>query len=302
MADPALSMQVAAPLRLGLVGLGRMGRRHLKAVQGAAGFTLAALMDSCPVARDGMRSLGVPVVARIADLVGLVDVVIIASTSSAHHENALPLLAAGIHCLVEKPLAVSLDEIEAMQAMAARTGAVLAVGHSERFNPVVMQVQRYLAQSSACRVSARRWSQAAAASQLDLDVVQDLLVHDLDWLMSTLGHPPRLIRVSRCIVGDGQLTEVRCTMGFGEEIEVDLQVSRIAAGCERRIELHDAGHSRAFDLTLTFREGETDPLGHQLASFHDAIHGRQSRIARAEDAWVVMAAVEQVRAWCYQAA
>lgn len=290
------------PLRLGVVGLGRMGLRHLKTVQRSQEFTLACLMDRDAGVRSRVAGLGVPIVDDLASFIAAVDVAIIASSSSTHHAIAVPLLAAGIHCLVEKPLALSLADIEVMQAAAVGAGVVLAVGHSERFNPVIWQAQHCLLQAPVSRIATRRGGRESAAIQHDLDLVQDLLVHDLDWLMNALGQLPQSVRVQHCSAQAGQLNEVRCVLGFSGGKEADLQVSRIAEGCERRIELHAPDERQEFDLALTFREGEPDPLARQLSAFHDAIHGRQSRIARADDARQVMTVIEQVRAQCYQAA
>lgn len=175
------------PVRVGVIGAGRMGSNHLRIYAGLKGAELVGVVDAdaerarAAAARHGCRAF-----ASVQEMAGEIDAATIAVPSSLHGEVAGPLLEAGVHCLVEKPLATTEAECEALIHAADAAGAVLLVGHVERFNPVVRQLGEILGGSVVHAIDVRRMS-ALSARITDVDVVADLMIHDIDVVLSLLG-------------------------------------------------------------------------------------------------------------------
>jgi UDP-N-acetylglucosamine 3-dehydrogenase len=168
------------PLRAGLIGLGSMGRNHARVLNSLDGVELVGIADPGDVTAEGV---GAEVVSSVDDLITKgIDYAVVASPTSHHRELGLALAAAGIHTLIEKPLAPSVDE--AMQLTAAFEGAglVAAVGHIERYNPALRAARIRLANGDlgeVFQVTTRRQSPFPVRIA-DVGVVMDLATHDID--------------------------------------------------------------------------------------------------------------------------
>lgn len=177
-------------LRVGVVGAGRMGTNHLRIYSELKGVQLRGVLEpddaraEAAVARFDCRRF-----RTLEEMAEDVDAASVASPSSHHASDALQLLEAGVHCLVEKPLATTEADGLALIDAAARNGAVLLVGHVERFNPVVAQLTDMLAGRVVHAIDARRMS-AVSARITDVDVVSDLMVHDLDIVLRLTAADP----------------------------------------------------------------------------------------------------------------
>jgi predicted dehydrogenase len=170
-------------LRVAVIGVGHLGRHHARILAALDGVTLAAVVDTSEArAREIAEPLGAPAVTDVAAL-GDVDAVVVAVPTEAHAAVAIPFLRRGIAALVEKPLARSLAEADAIIAAAAEGGAVLAVGHTERFNPAVAAALLHITRPGFVEV--HRLGTFPERS-LDIDVVFDLMIHDLDVLLATV--------------------------------------------------------------------------------------------------------------------
>ena len=125
-------------LRVGVIGVGYLGRHHARILSQLDGVRLVGIADTNqPRAQEIAAGAGTAAVRDPSELLGAVDAVTIAVPTEAHHAVARPFLERGVSVLVEKPMARTLDEADDLIAAAASTGAVLAVGHTERFNPAV---------------------------------------------------------------------------------------------------------------------------------------------------------------------
>jgi predicted dehydrogenase len=170
-------------LRVAVIGVGHLGRHHARILAALDGVTLAAVVDTSEArAREIAEPLGAPALTDVAAL-GDVDAVVVAVPTEAHAAVAIPFLRRGVAALVEKPLARSLAEADAIIAAAAEGGAVLAVGHTERFNPAVAAALPHITRPGFVEV--HRLGTFPERS-LDIDVVFDLMIHDLDVLLATV--------------------------------------------------------------------------------------------------------------------
>ena len=174
-------------LRTAVIGVGHLGRQHARihydlATEGLTEFVSVCDLDE-KISREISLERKVEWTADWRTLVGRVDAVSLAVPTEAHCEIAVELLEAGIHVLVEKPIARTLEEADRMIAAAARSGALLQVGHLERFNPALVALRPHVRNPVYFEI--HRVGEFTARS-LDIDVVLDLMIHDLDivqWLV-----------------------------------------------------------------------------------------------------------------------
>lgn len=184
-----------APLRLGLVGLGSMGRNHLRVISNNPETTLAAIADTDPaaleaaVAQTGAQGFADPL-AMIAD--AELDGVVIAAPTTAHRALALAAIERGIGLLVEKPLAATVEDGLAIVAAARQRNVRVQVGHVERYNPAVLEMGRLLRSgwlSTIYAITSRRAGPFPARIR-DVGVTVDLGTHDVDMLSWIAGERP----------------------------------------------------------------------------------------------------------------
>ena len=174
-----------AELRVGVVGVGHLGQHHARLYKDLG--VLTAVADTRPERAAEIAALhGVPAVADWRELVGQVDAVSVAVPTVAHHEVASVFLKAGVPCLVEKPLAKSLAEGEELCRLAREKGVALAVGHVERFNPATAAILNVVKRPRFIEV--HRLSPFRFRSS-DIDVVMDLMIHDLDIVLHLAKSP-----------------------------------------------------------------------------------------------------------------
>jgi predicted dehydrogenase len=187
-------------------------------------------------AEEHAKKWGVPVAARLEDLPVAPEAVTIAVPTTAHASVAIPLLRRGVHCLVEKPIAPTTKDAERMVAAAAEGGAVLAVGHVERFNPVMSAVERLGATPVFLEV--HRLAPFSFRSA-DVGVVMDLMIHDLDIVLHLVGEEPSQVdAVGIPVIGsiDGgkeDIANVRLTFPSGAVANVT--ASRVSLQRMRKI-------------------------------------------------------------------
>lgn len=174
-------------LRTAVIGAGSLGRQHARIHSTLAAEDVSQFVVVCDLNEETARSVAAERqtdwTTDWRDLVGRVDAVSLAAPTEVHCEIACGLLEAGIHVLVEKPISRTLEEADRMIAAAAQSGAVLQVGHLERFNPAMVALRPHVRNPVYFEI--HRIGEFTARS-LDIDVVLDLMIHDLDivqWLV-----------------------------------------------------------------------------------------------------------------------
>lgn len=271
-----------------LLGHGHMGRIHAAKLQHhqeigtISGF---AVVD--------------PPRGRTPDLPAALDFAIVATPTTTHAALALPLLAAGVPCLIEKPLAATRAEAEQLAAYPH-----LAVGHIERFNP-------------ALPVGVRpRFFEAQRLSPFqprgtDVDVIADLMIHDIDLALSMLGGPVHDVRAIGVGVMTGTADIVNARLEIGEGV-ASLSASRVSAAPVRTLRLVEPGLYWSADLrarTLTrVRWGEgtltpepvdvssSDPIFSEQAAFFAAVRGEAPYVCSGAEALAALTLADRIRA------
>lgn len=176
---------MSAPFRVVVVGVGHLGQHHARLLAAMPDVQLVGVVDTKPGrAQEVGTKFGVPGFAQLADLPleGLTAATIAVPTMS-HLDVALPLIDRGVSVLVEKPLASSIVEADRLIEAAARRDVVLAAGHTERFNPAVVAALPLV--SNPRFIEIHRLGTFPERS-LDIDVVFDLMIHDLDLLLAAV--------------------------------------------------------------------------------------------------------------------
>ncbi len=176
---------MSAALRIAVVGVGHLGQHHARLLASKDGVQLVGLVDTKPGRAGEVASkLGVPSFTHLGELpLDGLDAVTIAVPTVSHLDVALPLIDAGVSVLVEKPLSSSLGDADKMIESAARRGVVLAAGHTERFNPAVVAALPLV--SNPRFIEVHRLGTFPERS-LDIDVIFDLMIHDLDLLLTSV--------------------------------------------------------------------------------------------------------------------
>lgn len=215
--------------------MGVFGRHHVRIVKQSPNAELVGLVDpDIQRAQAIAAEFGCAVVPSVDDLIGHVDAAIVAAPTSAHAEIGCKLLANGIDVLVEKPIAADLESAQRLVETAASHNRILQVGHLERFNPAVAALQK--AKTIPLFFEIHRLSLFSPRS-LDVDVVLDLMIHDLDIVLSMVDSEPAEIRAAGiCILSDKvDIANVR--LAFANGCVANLTASRVSTERVRKLRL-----------------------------------------------------------------
>ena len=220
-------------LRVGVVGAGHLGRHHVRILAALPGVALTGIADVNEArAREFAAAHGTTPVTDWRHLIGQVDAVTIATPTESHAEIAAAFIAAGVHVLVEKPLTRTVAEADALLAAAQARGVTLAVGHTERFNPAVQAVRPLLTRPRFIEV--HRLGTFPERS-LDIDVVFDLMIHDLDLVLSLVGSTVTSIDAVGVPVLTPRVDIANVRLHFENGCTVNLTASRISRDRVRKI-------------------------------------------------------------------
>ena len=221
--------------RVGVVGCGHLGKIHARLLAGRDDCTLVGVVDPISDVASAVAEIhNCESYSEPEDLVGRVDAAVVAAPTGLHAKVAIPLLEAGIDLLIEKPIAASVEDARAIVVTARRYGRVVAVGHVERFNP---------AWALACQqpgkplfIESARLAPFTYRS-LDVGVVFDLMIHDIDLVLSL--QPGRLenIESDGIVATGGHEDVVKARLTFGSGLVADLMASRINPVLSRQLSM-----------------------------------------------------------------
>lgn len=172
-------------VRVAVIGAGMMGKNHLKMYKTLSNVELVGVYDIFEeAAKTAAEMFGIKAFSSLEEVAQNVDAVSVVTTSVTHAEVGEFFLRQGIHCLMEKPLAATEAECKRLIDAAKKSGAVLLVGHIERFNPAVEQLSKILADTSKIRALTAQRMSAASGRITDVDVAMDLMIHDIEVIQS----------------------------------------------------------------------------------------------------------------------
>jgi predicted dehydrogenase len=241
-----------SPLKVAVVGVGHLGRHHARVLAELPGVTLVGVVDTdASRAAEIAQATRTSVVPDARDLIGRVDAVSVAVPTEAHAAVAIPLLDAGIHVLVEKPMSRSLAEADAVLEAAARTGAVLAVGHIEHFNPAVQAARPHIQDPRFIEV--HRLGTFPERS-LDIDVVFDLMIHDIGLVLELVASDVVAIEAVGVPVLTPRVDIANARLKFANGCIANLTASRISRDQVRKIRFFQ----RASYLSVDYKAQEVE--------------------------------------------
>ncbi len=219
--------------RVAVIGTGQFGQNHARVYAETATVELIAVCDINPqVGQTVAAKYEVPLLTDFRVLIGKVDAVSLATPTISHHEIACELLNAGIAVLVEKPIAVTLAEADKMIETARRNNAVLQIGHLERFNPAVIAATRI---ATFPRFFEGHRLSVFTPRSLDIDVVMDLMIHDLDVVLSLVKSDVAEIRASGVPILTPKIDIANARIEFANGSIANLTASRVSAERIRKL-------------------------------------------------------------------
>jgi predicted dehydrogenase len=302
-----------SPLRVAVIGVGHLGRHHARILATLPDVSLQAVVDvNAARAEEVAASVGTRALTDSAALGDGVDAVVVAVPTDVHAAIAVPLLRRGVAALVEKPLARSLDEADALIAGGLAGGAVLAVGHSERFNPAVTAALPHITRPGFVEV--HRLGTLPGRS-LDIDVVFDLMIHDLDVLLATVGSEVTSIEAVGVPVLTPRVDIANARLRFASGCIANITASRISRDRVRKVRFFQPQSYVSIDYASQeleiwrLRPGATglaaieggkveiargEPLERELLDFIEAVRDRRAPRVSGEDGRRALALAQRI--------
>ena len=289
-------------LRVAVIGVGHLGKHHARILAQLPGARLVAVVDPqrerAAAAADGT---GARALAEYRDLFDQVDAVTVAAPTETHHEIALSFLQRRIAVLVEKPMTRTLVEADALIAAAKASGATLGVGHTERYNPAVAAVMPFV--TTPRFIEVHRLGVFPDRS-LDIDVVFDLMIHDLDIILALVKAEPIAIEAVGVPVLTDKYDIANARLRFSTGCIANVTASRISKERVRKIRFFqldayvsiDYAEQEVEGYRLKRREGQRpeiqggklpvtreEPLKRELTDFVNAVREKRAPLVSGED-------------------
>lgn len=218
-------------MRVGVFGTGSMGRNHVRLLSSLPGAELVGIYDpNRQAAEAAAQDHGARVFPRLEELAGEIEAAVVAAPTVAHADMGCELLGRGLHVLIEKPLAANLEEADRLLAQA--DGRVLAVGHVEFFNPAV---QALLGVGSGPRFVEVQRLGVFSPRSLDVDVVLDLMIHDLQILHALDPSPVAEIRATGIAVLSRRIDIANVRVELESGAVANLTASRVSSERTRKL-------------------------------------------------------------------
>jgi predicted dehydrogenase len=231
-------------LKLAVIGAGAFGRNHVRVLSRLPGVELVAIVDSDLTKAQTLATEhgGQPFASL--DSVPTIDAAVVATPTHSHEEVATRLLNSGIDVLVEKPIATTAAAGERLARLADERKRILQVGHLERFNPAVIALEKALTVPLFFEI--HRLSIFTARS-LDVDVVLDLMIHDLDLVLSLTQAMPEEIRAAGISVLSNKVDIANVRLSFASGCIANLTASRVSVEQVRKLRLFQPGEYISLD-------------------------------------------------------
>jgi predicted dehydrogenase len=289
---------VPAKKRLAVIGAGSFGRNHLRVLRQLDSVDLVAVHDLDPVrTADASQQYSCSPAASLDELAGKADAAVVATPTSTHVDVASRLMSMGIDVLVEKPIASSLDGANQLVELARSSGRILQVGHLERFNPAVAALRSIA--TTPLFFEIHRLSLFSPRG-LDVDVVLDLMIHDIDVVLSLTRAVPGEIRAAGIHILSDKVDIANVRLAFSNGCVANLTASRVSTERVRKVRMFQPGQYISVDYsrqdiasfrvmpdrTVNYEPVEVikgEPLKLELEAFVDCLTTRARPLVDGED-------------------
>jgi predicted dehydrogenase len=230
-----------------VVGAGSFGRNHLRVIQQSEHAELAGVLDTNGERAGAAASThNCALLTSLEDLAGRADGAVVASPTVTHAPIGCRLMELGVDVMIEKPIAHSTEAACQLVETADRTGRILQVGHLERFNPAIIALETVITQPLFFEV--HRLSEFSPRS-LDVDVVLDLMIHDIDIILNLTGQPPEEIRAAGIHILSEKVDIANVRMQFPGGCVANLTASRVSTERVRKLRLFQPHEYISLDYT-----------------------------------------------------
>lgn len=291
-------------LRLAVIGAGQFGRNHCRVVHESGRAQLVAIVDRDPArAAESAALYHCEGLTDHCDLPRKIDAAIVAVPTTAHEEVACALMERGIDVLVEKPIAPDLASATRLVDAAERHGRILQVGHLERFNPAVAELERRATLPLFFEI--HRLNLFSPRS-LDVDVVLDLMIHDVDLVLALTRAEPQEIRAAGISILSQKVDIANVRLQFPNGCVANLTASRVSTERVRKLRLFQPQQYLSLDYgrqdlaVFSVSDGQigfeqaavvkAEPLKLQFDSFLDCVETRNSPKCSGRDARLTLGA------------
>ncbi len=301
------------PIRAGVIGVGHLGQHHARLYASLPEAQLIGVADQSVERAQAVAVKHKTRAFRTADeLLPHIDVVSVAVPTSGHYVVAKACLQAGKHVLVEKPIAATPAEAQELVQLAKRWNCCIQVGHSERFNPVMALMRPHIGQPVF--IEGHRLSSFSERGT-DVDVVLDLMIHDLDLALSLNPGPVEEVRAAGVAVLSSSIDIANARIQFRSGCVANLTSSRVSTNKMRRLRLFQRDCYLSIDFQTRqgmisrrnakagerptieveqFQGGDEEPLKLQLASFLHAVATGTKPVVSGEDGAAAVDVAHQV--------
>ncbi|MEA5595351.1 Gfo/Idh/MocA family oxidoreductase [Rivularia sp. UHCC 0363] len=227
------------PIRVGVIGVGNMGQHHTRVLSSMKDVELVGVADiNIERGLETASKYKTKFFEDYCELLPHVEAVCIAVPTRLHYAVGINCLLAGVHVLIEKPIAANISEAESLVNAAAESGCILQVGHIERFKPAFGELTKILKTDELLALEAHRMSPYSNRAN-DVSVVLDLMIHDIDLLLELAAAPVVKLSASGTRTPNSTyLDYVTATLGFANGIVATLTASKITHRKIRRIVAH----------------------------------------------------------------
>jgi predicted dehydrogenase len=311
-------------IRIGVIGVGHLGEYHVQKYVAIPKVDLVGVVDiDHERARDIARRYNTQAFAGVEEILGEVDGVSLAVPTESHFHMGRDILSRGVHLLIEKPITYKLSHADQLIELAEEKGVVLQVGHVERFNPAVIRMESLL--NRPIFIESNRLNLFTNRG-IDVDVVLDLMIHDLDIILHAVNSEIREVHA----VGLSVITEktdiANVRIIFGNGTVANLTASRVSNKNLRKIRIFQTdsymsvdcvkrqisvtrlnGHMRGPDkfpqiTSEKLKYPDSDPLADQIGSFVETIVTSSEPVVTGDDGRkalrVALAIIEQIESGC----
>ena len=235
------------PFRVGVIGVGHLGALHVRMLKDLPGAHIAGIFDASPERLAKMAAEhGVPAFPGVSELLREVDAVTIATPTSTHFAVGKEALESGKHIFVEKPITQSVGEAEMLCRLARERGLILQVGHIERFNPAILALEPY--EIRPLFIESHRLSQFNPRGT-DVPVVLDLMIQDLDLILSFVRAPVKSIEASGVAVVSDTADIANARIQFANGCVANVTASRISQRKMRKMRLFQQNRYISIDFS-----------------------------------------------------
>ncbi len=297
-------------IKVGIIGVGYLGTQHARILSYLEEAELQAVadIDFQKALQIGNRH-GVKYFENYEDMIDEIDAAVVATDTSAHFKVSENLLRHGKHVLVEKPITETVEQGERLLELAAKNHLILQVGHLERFNPAVEAVENVI--SDPRFIEVQRLGSFSARS-LDIDVVLDLMIHDLDIILALIKDEVVAIKSSGIHVVSEKTDIANARLEFRSGCVATLTASRVHQGKVRKLRIFEPTSYYSIDYIdqevkvfpldgrqtdiKTLKIQKDEPLKRELKNFLDCVDtGKMTKVSGAEGLRALKLAYDVIR-------